>query len=82
MSGKLRKRRLAAIPDGVLGRRGFAKRLALVRAAEVRRTARVTARKTLATVIATRCIESGYPLLHSDRDFEPFVRHLGLRVVE
>ncbi|HYL78979.1 MAG TPA: PIN domain nuclease [Bryobacteraceae bacterium] len=41
----------------------------------------VTVRKTIDTVIATRCIESGYDLLHNDRDFDPFVRHLGLRVV-
>ena len=41
----------------------------------------VTTRKTVDTVIATRCIESGYDLLHSDRDFDPFVKHLGLRVV-
>jgi predicted nucleic acid-binding protein len=40
----------------------------------------VTVRKTIDTIIATRCIESGLDLLHSDRDFEPFVRHLGLRV--
>lgn len=38
----------------------------------------VTTRKTIDTLIATRCIESGYPLLFSDRDFEPFVEHLGL----
>jgi predicted nucleic acid-binding protein len=41
----------------------------------------VTTRKTIDAVIATRCIESGYDLLHSDRDFDPFVKHLGLRVV-
>jgi hypothetical protein len=41
----------------------------------------VTVRKTIDTVIATRCIKSGYVLLHNDRDFEPFVKHLGLRVV-
>jgi predicted nucleic acid-binding protein len=40
----------------------------------------VTIRKTIDTVIATRCIESGYDLLHNDRDFDPFARHLGLRV--
>ena len=40
----------------------------------------VTVRKTIHTVIATRCIESGYELLHNDRDFDPFARHLGLRV--
>ena len=39
----------------------------------------ITVRKTIDTLIATRCIESGYALLYSDRDFEPFVQHLGLR---
>jgi predicted nucleic acid-binding protein len=41
----------------------------------------VTVRKTIDTVIATRCIEDGYDLLHNDRDFDPFALHLGLRVV-
>ena len=41
----------------------------------------VTVRKTIDTVIATRCIESRYDLLHDDRDFDPFAKHLGLRVV-
>jgi predicted nucleic acid-binding protein len=41
----------------------------------------VTVRKTIGTVIATRCIESGYDLLHNDRDFDPFAKHLGLRAV-
>ena len=41
----------------------------------------ITIRKTIDTVIATRCIESGYTLLHSDRDFDAFVKHLGLRAV-
>lgn len=39
----------------------------------------VTVRKTIDTVIATRCIENDYRLLYSDRDFDPFVLHLGLR---
>lgn len=38
----------------------------------------VTVRKTIDTLIATRCIEDGIPLLFSDRDFQPFVDHLGL----
>ncbi len=38
----------------------------------------VTVRKTIDTLIATRCIEDGLPLLYSDRDFDPFVKHLGL----
>ena len=42
----------------------------------------VTVRKTIDTVIATQCIESGYDLLHNDRDFDPFSTHLGLRVVK
>ena len=42
----------------------------------------VTVGKTLDTVIATRCIEDGYELLHADRDFEPFARYLGLRTVQ
>ena len=41
----------------------------------------ITTRKTIDTVIATRCMEGGYTLLHSDRDFDPFVTHLGLRSV-
>ena len=39
----------------------------------------VTVRKTIDTLIATRCINSGLILLHSDKDFDPFVTHLGLR---
>jgi predicted nucleic acid-binding protein len=42
----------------------------------------VTVRKTIDTVIATRCIESGYELLHNDRDFDAFAKHFGLRVVD
>lgn len=41
----------------------------------------ITVRKTIDTIIATRCIESGFMLLHSDRDFDAFEAHLGLRVV-
>jgi len=39
----------------------------------------ITVRKTIDTVIATHCIESELSLLYSDRDFDPFVEHLGLR---
>ncbi len=41
----------------------------------------ITIRKTIDTIIATKCITEGYKLLHSDRDFDPFVTHLGLQVV-
>jgi predicted nucleic acid-binding protein len=40
----------------------------------------VTVRKTIDTIIATRCLVSRHVLLHNDKDFEPFVDHLGLRV--
>lgn len=39
----------------------------------------ITVRKTIDTLIATRCIRDGHALLFSDRDFDPFVTHLGLR---
>lgn len=39
----------------------------------------VTVRKTVDTIIATRCIVGNLSLLFSDRDFNPFVQHLGLR---
>ncbi|HTK37804.1 MAG TPA: PIN domain nuclease [Pyrinomonadaceae bacterium] len=41
-----------------------------------------TVRKTVDTIIATKCIMSGFELLHNDRDFLPFERHLGLRTVK
>ena len=54
-----------------------------VRASENYRSLRakgITIRKTVDTLIATRCIEDGLTLLHADRDFLPFAEHLGLRV--
>jgi predicted nucleic acid-binding protein len=53
-----------------------------IKAAKNHRTLRsrgVTVRKTVDTIIATRCIEDQLTLLHCDRDFDPFVEHLGLR---
>ena len=43
------------------------------------RTLGITIRKTIDTLIATRCIEDGLTLLHADRDFLPFAQHLGLK---
>ena len=45
----------------------------------VLRSQGVTVRKTIDTLIATRCIMGGHVLLYSDRDFDPFVAHLGLK---
>ena len=39
----------------------------------------LTIRKTIDALIATRCIVDDIPLLYADRDFDPFVQHLGLR---
>ncbi len=40
-----------------------------------------TIRRTNDCVIATFCIRKGHSLLHFDRDFDPFEKHLGLHVV-
>lgn len=42
----------------------------------------VTVRGTVDVIIATRCLVDGLRLLHSDRDFDGFAAHLGLRVVD
>ena len=52
-----------------------------IQAAKNLRTLRklgVTVRKTIEVIIATRCIEDGYQLLHNDRNFDPFSTYLGL----
>jgi predicted nucleic acid-binding protein len=59
-------------------------RATAVRAAQNFRKLRalgITIRKTIDTIIATRCIDNDFVLLHADRDFDPFVEHLGLRSV-
>ncbi len=40
-----------------------------------------TVRTTIDCLIATFCLEGGHWLLHRDRDFDPFEKYLGLRVV-
>ncbi|NJL99424.1 MAG: PIN domain nuclease [Synechococcaceae cyanobacterium SM2_3_2] len=39
----------------------------------------ITVRKTIDTLIATYCLVNHLSLLYSDRDFDPFVTHLGLQ---
>ena len=41
----------------------------------------ITVRKTADVIIASFCIERKLPLLFSDKDFKPFVKHLGLAEV-
>ena len=57
--------------------------IALQSARNYRRLRRkgATVRKTTDCIIATWCIENGLPLLHCDRDFQPFHDHLGLEAV-
>ena len=38
----------------------------------------ITVRKTADVIIATFCIENNHSLLFADKDFLPFVEHLGL----
>lgn len=45
------------------------------------RASGITVASTIDTIIATRCIEDDLELLYADRDFDPFVEHLGLRSV-
>ena len=39
----------------------------------------MTVRKTVDSIIATFCIENRLSLLHSDKDFQPFQKYLGLK---
>ena len=41
----------------------------------------VTVRKTIDVIIGTYCILENLPLLHDDRDFEPMVSHLSLKIL-
>lgn len=74
---RLAQARLASLPLIEIAGRDIA-----VEAAQNYRRLRglgVTVRKTIDTLIATRCIADGHSLLYSDRDFDPFVTHLGLQ---
>jgi len=42
----------------------------------------VDLRGTVDVIVATRCIADGYGLLHSDRDFGAFEKHLGHQGVD
>ena len=57
--------------------------VALAGAANYRalRSKGITVRKTIDVLIATFCMKNNHVLLHSDRDFDPIEKHLGLRVL-
>lgn len=71
------KRLLTALQVVVLGGQDVA--IQAARNFRILRGQGITIRKTIDTLIATWCIESGFLLLYSDRDFDPFVQYLGLR---
>lgn len=74
------RRVLMALPIYTMGGPNIA-----VKSAENYHTLRglgITVRKTIDCVIATFVIERGFSLLHTDKDFEPFERYIGLKVVK
>jgi predicted nucleic acid-binding protein len=70
---ELRKFRLARMLDPALAAKA-------AKNYRVLRRLGITVRKTPDLVIGTFCIERGHALLHNDRDFDPMVEHLGLRL--
>jgi predicted nucleic acid-binding protein len=76
---QIAERVFAALEFRQMGGRAIA--IAAARNHRVLRSRGVTPRSTIDTVIATFCIAEGHHLLHCDRDFDPFERHLGLRVL-
>jgi predicted nucleic acid-binding protein len=41
-----------------------------------------TVRKTIDVIIGTFCIHNRLTLLHCDRDFDPMVKYLGLKIID
>jgi predicted nucleic acid-binding protein len=69
--------------DSLIFRQMLGKEIAVKSAKNYRilRKKGVTVRKTIDVIIATFCIFSDLPLLHSDRDFNPKEKHLNLKVI-
>ena len=60
---------------------GYSTALASIRNYRQLRAQGITV-QTVDMLIATFCLEHGHQLLHSDRDFDPIEKHLGLRVLK
>ena len=77
---KIAKDLLLNIPFVTLG----GKALALESAMNYRilRREGVTVRKTIDIIIGTFCIHNQLSLLHCDRDFDPMVKFLGLKIID
>ena len=71
--------RLVLLP--VFSTGGAALAIATAENYRILRAKGITVRKTIDCLIATFCIRYGHILLHRDRDFDPFEKHLGLRVL-
>ncbi len=86
LQGARSQRDFVAMQDAMLSftvLRGDEVALAIA-AAENYRTLRakgITVRKMADTLIATLCIRGHHELLHNDRDFDAFEKHLGLKVI-
>ncbi|MBN1366094.1 MAG: PIN domain nuclease [Syntrophaceae bacterium] len=77
---KIAKNLLLRIPFMSMGEQT----LALVSAMNYRLLKRkgVTVRKTIDIIIGTFCIHNQLTLLHCDRDFDPMVKYLGLKIID
>ena len=73
------KSHLDAMPFRSMG--GYEVALKSARNYRTLRKKGVTVRKTIDVIIATFCITEGLTLLHDDRDFDPMVAHLSLKVL-
>jgi predicted nucleic acid-binding protein len=70
----MRRHPVVSLLEGDLPRKAAANYRAL-------RSLGVTVKKTVDLIIATYCLERDHILLHQDRDYTHFVKHLGLRVL-
>ena len=76
---KKAKRTLSTLDQYEMFRKGMVERCAVNYRAL--RKKGITVRKTTDVIIATFCIDQRLSLLFLDRDFVPFVNHLGLKSV-
>ena len=76
-------RKAKQLLDALVFKEMLGRELAVKSAQNYRRLRKkgVTVRKTVDVMIATFCIEKGLALLHSDKDFDPMTKHLGLKSV-
>ncbi|MHB8454108.1 MAG: type II toxin-antitoxin system VapC family toxin [Acidiferrobacterales bacterium] len=76
-------RQAQALLDTLEFRPMLGREIALLSARNYRklRRAGVTVRKTIDVMIGSFCVQNRHRLLHTDRDFDPIEKHLGLSVL-